>query len=83
MGENFQTYKRLADSKLKTKKFLTSHKVAVPATLAIIKRHQDLNEDILKNLPLPYVIKPNNGYGGKGILIIEEKTQSGAYVNNT
>ena len=32
-GTSFSIAKRLADSKLKTKKFLASHKVAVPETL--------------------------------------------------
>ena len=82
-SENFSHYKRLADSKLRTKKFLASHWVAVPQTIAIIKNSQELSLDLVASLEPPFVVKPNNGYGGKGILIIQEKQADNSFVTNT
>jgi len=75
--------KKLADSKLKTKKFLASHKVAVPETLQIIWKHSEIQEEKIKEYEPPFVIKPNNGYGWKGILIIDEKNAEGNFVTNS
>ena len=82
-SENFSHYKRLADSKLRTKKFLTSHGVAVPLTLAIINNNSELTLELLDSLEPPFVIKPNNWYGWKGIIIILEKRADGSFVTNT
>ncbi len=80
---NFAVSKKLADSKLSTKKFLAGHKVAVPATLWIIKKHAQIRvEDIAAYEP-PFVVKPNNGYGWKGILIIDELNAQWNFVTNS
>ncbi len=55
--------KRLADSKLKTKKFLASHKVAVPETLQIVRKHSEIGVEKIREYEPPFVVKPNNGYG--------------------
>ena len=70
-GESFQMAKKLADSKLTTKKFLARHKVAVPETLGIIKKHSEVDIEKIKSYEPPFVVKPNNGYGGKGILVFD------------
>lgn len=57
--------RRLADSKLKTKQFLLAHKVATPETLAIFTRHEEVTLEKIQELEPPFVVKPNNGYGGK------------------
>lgn len=75
--------KKLADSKLGTKKFLARHKVAVPETLGILKNHSELDVEKIAAYEPPFVVKPNNGYGWKGILIIEEKAADGSFVTNT
>lgn len=82
-GKDFWKYKNLADSKLKTKKFLSDHKVAIPETFAVLKTYEDLEKYSFETFPTPSVIKPNNGYGWKGILIIDEKNQAGNFVTNT
>jgi len=80
---DFKLSKKLADSKLGTKKFLAKHNVAVPETLWILKKSSELKlEDIAVYEP-PFVVKPNNGYGWKGILIIDEKSVDGAFVTNS
>jgi len=80
---NFLVAKKLADSKLSTKKFLAGHKVAVPETLWILKKHAQVNVETIKWYEPPFVIKPNNGYWGKWILIIDSMSSDGSFVTNS
>lgn len=80
---NFKLAKRLADSKLTTKKYLAKHKVAVPETLQIIAKHSELNAEKINWFEPPFVVKPNNGYGWKWILIFDEKNIEGSFVTNS
>ena len=82
-GGNFLLSKKLADSKLGTKKFLANHKVAVPETLWILKKHSELDIEKISAYEPPFVVKPNNGYGGKWILIIDQKAADGSFVTNS
>lgn len=82
-SEEFSHYKKLADSKLRTKKFLSAHSVSVPQTIAIIKKISELSLDFINTLEPPFVIKPNNGYGGKGILIISEKRPDSSFLTTS
>ena len=68
---NSRKGKFVANSKLLTKKTLRENKVRVPETYAVIKGMEALeNFDFLK-LPMDFVVKPNNGLGGQGIVVIE------------
>ncbi len=68
---NSRKGKSIANSKLLTKKTLRANKVRVPETFAVIKGMEALeNFDFLK-LPRDFVVKPNNGLGGQGIVVIE------------
>ncbi len=70
---NTRRGKRIANSKLLTKKTLKASHVRVPKTYAIIKNMEALeNFDFLK-LPTDFVVKPNNGLGGEGIVVIEKR----------
>ncbi|MDD3646384.1 MAG: DUF1704 domain-containing protein [Candidatus Gracilibacteria bacterium] len=80
---NTKVAKRLADSKLKTKEFLKAKGIAVPETLFVFKKHEDIKDEIFDLLTPPFVIKPNGGFGGKGIIIIIEKDLKGNFVTNT
>ena len=80
---NFAIARKLADSKLKTKQFLKEKNIAVPKTLAILKRHEEITNELYDSLEPPFVVKPNNGYGWKGILIFEEKDSAGSLVTNS
>jgi len=63
----------IANSKLLTKKTLREAKVRVPETFAVVKGMDALeNFDFLK-LPTDFVVKPNNGLGGQGIVVIEKR----------
>jgi len=82
-NEDFSHYRKLADSKLTTKKFLSGHGVAVPETIAILKNISEISTEFIATLEPPFVIKPNNWYGGKGIIIINEKKSDGGFITNT
>lgn len=82
-SNNFTLARKLADSKLQTKEFLKSHHIAAPSTLAIFKKHEHVTTEIVTALEPPFVVKPNNWYGGKGILVIESKNTVGNFVTNS
>ncbi|MDC0506180.1 hypothetical protein OAN96_01145, partial [Candidatus Gracilibacteria bacterium] len=81
-GYNTKFARKLADSKLKTKDFLQSKRVAVPKTLAVLKGHDEIKLDEVAKWEPPFVIKPNNGYGGKGIIVIDGVDSTGNFVSN-
>lgn len=83
IGEfNNNASKRLADSKLKTKEFLSNKWVKVSESIAIIKNHKELSNFDLNSLPLPFVVKPNAGYWWKWIIIFDKKDGEGNFISN-
>jgi len=73
-GENDRKYYPLVDNKLKTKVLAQNASIAVPRLLATIERQSELRKlkDILIGLK-KFVIKPAQGSGGKGILVIVQR----------
>ncbi len=64
----------LADSKLKTKRFLSSRGIPFAETYRIITSQQELKLFSLKSIEADdFVIKPNKGSGGRGILIVKRE----------
>ena len=64
-----------ADNKLLCKQFLKEHGIAHPATLAVYNQYRDLSSleaDIEHHSG--FAIKPEQGYGGRGILIVKRQT---------
>ncbi|MCF7836751.1 DUF1704 domain-containing protein [Candidatus Gracilibacteria bacterium] len=70
---------RMADSKLATKQFLSTRGVPVPKLIAAIRSYQDLEKFDFSTLPESFVLKPNAGYGGEGIVVITEKILDGVW----
>jgi len=64
----------LVDDKLKTKKLANKHGISVPKLLGFIEYQVEINhfEDYIVN-ENGFVIKPAQGSGGKGILVIVKK----------
>jgi alpha-L-glutamate ligase-like protein/uncharacterized protein (TIGR02421 family) len=60
----------LADSKIKTKNFLSARGVPVARLYSVINNKKELDRFDFNSLPSAFVVKPNAGYGGEGILII-------------
>jgi len=72
--ENDRKYYPLVDNKLKTKVVAQNADIAVPKLLATIERQSQLRrlKDILDGLD-KFVVKPAQGSGGKGILVIVKR----------
>jgi alpha-L-glutamate ligase-like protein/uncharacterized protein (TIGR02421 family) len=62
-----------ADSKLKTKHYLSARGIPVPKLYAVIKSHEDLLKFDFASLPGNIVLKPNKGSGGDGIIAFKER----------
>ena len=60
----------LADSKIKTKNFLSARGIPVAKFYGSIRSKQELENYDWTTLPVPFVVKPNSGFGGEGIIII-------------
>jgi len=64
----------LVDNKMKTKRLASEHGIPVTELYAVIERHSQLGR--LEALLAPYeefVIKPDQGSGGKGIVVIARR----------
>ncbi len=61
---------RLADDKLKSKHFLSARDIPVPRLFAVISTQEELEKFDFSSLPSSFVLKPNMGFGGEGILPI-------------
>jgi len=73
-AQNNRKYYPLVDNKLKTKVIAQNAGIAVPKLLATIERQSQLRKlkDILDGLD-KFVVKPAQGSGGKGILVIVKR----------
>lgn len=65
--------KMIADSKYKTKKLLSKIGVSVPQLMARFRNEQELFQFRWEDLEGNFVIKPESGYGGEGIIIIRKR----------
>jgi len=68
---------RLVDNKLKTKKLLRVANLPVPETYKVFRRSGQVRDFDFSSLPSSFVVKPNSGFGGKGILVVYGKTKNG------
>lgn len=70
---NSQANKSFADDKIFTKNYLQSRGLGAAKVHAIIKNYNELKNFNPKNLPDNFVIKPNHGFGGEGIIVFAGK----------
>ena len=73
LRKNNATGKAIADSKYKTKKLLAKNGVGVPKLIARFKSEKSLNNFRWEDLEGNFVIKPESGYGGEGIIIVRRR----------
>lgn len=64
---------KLADNKLRTKHFLSARGIPVPKLFGVIKHKEEAENFDYNCLPSNFVIKPNFGFGGEGIIPITGK----------
>lgn len=62
--------KQTADNKILTKEVLDSENLPIAKTFGIIKSVKELNDFDWSALPKSFVIKPNRGWGGAGVIIL-------------
>ncbi len=74
---NKKSAKKLADDKLRCKRVLKKAGVPVPKLIKSIKTHEDLENFDFSTLPNSFVLKPNFGFGGEGILVVYGKKKGG------
>lgn len=70
---NNRASKKFADDKIFTKQFLESRNVGVAKLYQVVKANRQLTHEFFASLPPSFVIKPNRGFAGAGILVISEK----------
>lgn len=67
--------RRIADSKLLTKKVLKKHDLPHPKLYTVFENPEELYAFQWENLPGNFVVKPSRGLGGEGILVIKRKAK--------
>ena len=78
---NSKEARRIADNKLVCKKLLRKAGIPVPALLGKVKDNSELTNFDWNKLPKSFVLKPNRGLGGEGIMVIFGKNKrSGNWV---
>lgn len=73
---NRKKAKRLADDKLLSKRVLAKNAIPVPRLLAKIKSIEELENFDWSSLPASFVLKPNKGFGGGGIMVVYGKKKN-------
>ncbi len=73
---NSRANKKFADDKIFTKNFLSSRGIGVAKLFHVITNYRQLTHEFFVALPESFVIKPNRGYGGGGILVIVAKKEN-------
>lgn len=66
---------RLVDDKLATKNLLKKHGLPTPRFLGVIRDIREFEAFNFDILPRNFVIKPNRGFGGSGIMVLKSKDQ--------
>ncbi|HBH46861.1 MAG: hypothetical protein A2445_03265 [Candidatus Jacksonbacteria bacterium RIFOXYC2_FULL_44_29] len=78
---NSKRGRMVADNKLLAKQILVERGLPVPKTYAIITSARDLRQFDQAQLPKSFVLKPNRGFGGGGIVLTYNKRLSGAWLD--
>ncbi len=78
LPENSKESRAIADSKLRFKRILQTTDISTPKTYAVIRTKEALEQFDWNKLPSSFVLKPNKGFGGEGIIVVygEKKRKS-------
>jgi alpha-L-glutamate ligase-like protein len=77
---NPQHAAQVANDKLATKRELAKFGITTPRTYGVIRSRRDAERFSWANLPGSFVLKPNFGFGGSGILIVFGRNKKGQWV---
>ncbi|HEX8923411.1 MAG TPA: sugar-transfer associated ATP-grasp domain-containing protein [Patescibacteria group bacterium] len=75
LRKNNSEGRAVADSKLKTKKLLEKNGVGVPKLITRFRKIEDIDKFDWNHLEGNFVVKPESGYGGEGIVIIRKRSK--------
>jgi alpha-L-glutamate ligase-like protein len=75
LSSNKKEGRKIADSKLQTKRFLRKAGLPTPKILATFRNSEQINNFAWETLPDNFVLKPSKGFGGQGVLIIKKKAK--------
>lgn len=67
--------RRIADSKLLTKKRLKKYDLPTPGILTVLKSPQEVKNFPWETLPDNFVLKPSKGFGGQGVVIVKRRAK--------
>jgi len=67
--------RRIADSKLLTKKILGKYGLPTPKLYAVFTNPGEVFDFPWETLPDNFVLKPSSGFGGEGIVIVKKKAK--------
>lgn len=67
--------RKIADSKLRTKKVLKKAGLPTPELLATLKTPAEIFSFNWPSLPDNFVLKPVSGYGGEGIVVVKKRAK--------
>jgi len=67
--------RRIADSKLLTKKILGKYGLPTPKLYAVFTNPSEVFDFPWETLPDNFVLKPSSGFGGEGIVIVKKKAK--------
>ncbi|MBT4722884.1 hypothetical protein HOB30_03930 [Candidatus Falkowbacteria bacterium] len=70
----------LVNDKIRTKKLLQKHGLPVSKLISVIKDRKEFYNFKWDELPNSFVLKPNKGLGGEGILVTYGKKKNGKWV---
>lgn len=70
--------KSIADNKVRTKRILAKENIKTPEVYKLVRSKRQLEFLDWDSLPKSFVIKPNKGTGGNGILVIYGKKKDGS-----
>lgn len=79
---NLHEARRIADNKLLAKRVLRKAGFLLPKTYKIISSSRILQQFDPGDLPENFVLKPNRGFGGGGILITYKRQKNGSWLDN-
>lgn len=72
--------KSLADNKLRTKEILRKQGIKTADLIGVIRERKEALEFDWETLPSSFVVKPNRGFAGEGILIVFNRLKNGNWL---
>ncbi|MBI2410521.1 MAG: ATP-dependent zinc protease [Candidatus Kerfeldbacteria bacterium] len=80
LRENKPSARKRADDKLATKACMKNIGIPTADLIAVIRNRHELREFDWESLPSSFVIKPNRGLGGEGIVVVYNRLKNGNWL---